>query len=62
VAQNFLLQMDRRGGKLEFHPEAEQAMEMMGDPMHLTNVISNLLENAMKYTQTQSRDHSFHSQ
>jgi two-component system phosphate regulon sensor histidine kinase PhoR len=49
VAQNFLLQMDRRGGKFEFLPEAEQAM-VMGDPMHLTNVISNLLENAMKYT------------
>jgi two-component system phosphate regulon sensor histidine kinase PhoR len=49
VAQNFLLQMDKRGGKLEFLPEAEQA-EVKGDPMHLTNVISNLLENAMKYT------------
>jgi len=49
VAQNFLLQMDKRGGKFEFLPEAEQAM-VMGDPMHLTNVISNLLENAMKYT------------
>ena len=41
--------MDKRGGKLEFLPEAEQA-EVKGDPMHLTNVISNLLENAMKYT------------
>jgi two-component system phosphate regulon sensor histidine kinase PhoR len=49
VAQNFLLQMDKRGGKLEFLPEAELA-EVKGDPMHLTNVISNLLENAMKYT------------
>jgi len=49
VAQNFLLQMDKRGGKLEFLPEAEQA-EVKGDPMHLTNVISNLMENAMKYT------------
>jgi two-component system phosphate regulon sensor histidine kinase PhoR len=26
-------------------------VEIKGDPMHLTNVISNLLENAMKYTQ-----------
>lgn len=49
VAQNFLLQMDKRGGKLEFLPEAEQ-VEVKGDPMHLTNVISNLLENAIKYT------------
>jgi len=49
VAQNFLLQMDKRGGKLEFHPEADRAM-VSGDVIHLTNVISNLLENAMKYT------------
>ena len=49
VAQNFLLQMDKRGGKLEFHPEADQAV-VSGDVIHLTNVISNLMENAMKYT------------
>jgi two-component system phosphate regulon sensor histidine kinase PhoR len=49
VAQNFLLQMDKRGGKLEFHPEADQTM-VSGDVIHLTNVISNLMENAMKYT------------
>jgi len=49
VAQNFLLQMDKRGGKLEFQPEADQTV-VTGDLMHLTNVISNLMENAMKYT------------
>lgn len=49
VAQNILLQLDRRNGKLEFLPEAESAV-VQGDLMHLTNVISNLLENAMKYT------------
>ncbi len=49
VAQNFLLQMDKRSGKLEFHPEADQAV-VSGDLMHLTNVISNLMENALKYT------------
>jgi len=49
VAQNFLLQMDKRGGKLEFHPEADQSV-ITGDLMHLTNVISNLMENALKYT------------
>lgn len=49
VAQNFLLQMDKRGGKLEFLPEADQSV-VTGDPMHLTNVVSNLMENAMKYT------------
>jgi len=49
VAQNFLLQMDKRGGKLEFQPEADQTV-VTGDLMHLTNVVSNLMENAMKYT------------
>jgi two-component system phosphate regulon sensor histidine kinase PhoR len=49
VAQNFFLQMEKRDGKLEFLPEADRA-EVQGDPMHLTNVISNLMENALKYT------------
>ncbi len=49
VAQNFLLQLDKREGKLEFFPEAEDAV-VNGDLMHLTNVVSNLLENAIKYT------------
>jgi two-component system phosphate regulon sensor histidine kinase PhoR len=41
--------MDKRGGKLEFQPEADQTV-VTGDLMHLTNVVSNLMENAMKYT------------
>ena len=49
VAQNFLLQLDKRDGRLEFLPEAEDRWSQ-GDAMHLTNVISNLIENAMKYT------------
>lgn len=49
VAQNFLLQLDRQGGKLDFLPEAETAV-IKGDLMHITNVLSNLLENAMKYS------------
>ena len=49
VAQNFLLQIERRQGKLEFLPEAENSV-ITGDSVHMTNVVSNLLENAMKYT------------
>lgn len=49
VAQNFLLQIDKREGRLEFLPEAEDAV-VQGDLMHLTNVVSNLIENAIKYT------------
>jgi two-component system phosphate regulon sensor histidine kinase PhoR len=41
--------MDKRGGKLEFLPEADRSV-ITGDLMHLTNVVSNLMENAMKYT------------
>jgi two-component system phosphate regulon sensor histidine kinase PhoR len=49
VAQNFLLQIEKRNGLLEFLPEAEVSF-IKGDSMHLTNVVSNLIENAMKYT------------
>lgn len=51
VAQNFLLQIDKREGRLEFLPEADNTV-IQGDQMHITNVISNLLENAMKYTKS----------
>ncbi len=51
VAQNFLLQIDKREGMLEFLPEADNSV-IQGDLMHITNVISNLLENAMKYTRS----------
>ena len=54
VAQNFLLQIDKRAGKLEFTPEAEETV-VRGDVMHLTSVISNLIENAMKYTRQTPR-------
>jgi two-component system phosphate regulon sensor histidine kinase PhoR len=49
VAQNFLLQLEKKDGRLEFLPEAESAV-ITGDLMHLTNVVSNLIENAVKYT------------
>jgi two-component system phosphate regulon sensor histidine kinase PhoR len=49
VARNFFLQIDKRDGTLEFLPEAEDAT-VRGDAMHLTNVVSNLMENALKYT------------
>ncbi len=49
VAQNFLLQIDKRAGRLEFLPEADDPV-IMGDVMHITNLISNLMENALKYT------------
>lgn len=49
IAQNFFLQIDRKGGHFEFLPEADNAI-IKGDYVHITNVISNLLENAIKYS------------
>ena len=49
VAQNFLLQIDNRAGRLDFLPEAEDSL-ILGDKMHIINVISNFMENALKYT------------
>ena len=49
VAQNFFLQIEKRKGELSFFPEAENS-GIMGDSIHITNVVSNLLENAVKYT------------
>ncbi|MFO7669813.1 MAG: ATP-binding protein, partial [Bacteroidales bacterium] len=42
-------QIDKRAGRLEFLPEADDPV-IMGDVMHITNLISNLMENALKYT------------
>ena len=49
VAQNFLIQIEKRKGKITFLPNAEDS-RIIGDDIHITNVISNLLENAVKYT------------
>jgi two-component system phosphate regulon sensor histidine kinase PhoR len=49
VAQNFYIQIEKRKGELNYLPDAEDA-KIIGDDIHITNVISNLLENAVKYT------------
>lgn len=49
VVSNFTLQVVKRNGKLEVHPDAEEDIVFV-DPVHLTNVVSNLLENAVKYS------------
>ncbi len=50
VAGNFLLQVENKGGLLIPSLHAEQTWVSV-DSVHMTNVISNLLDNAIKYTE-----------
>ncbi|MGC9341586.1 MAG: sensor histidine kinase [Bacteroidales bacterium] len=45
---NFRIQINKRGGSIAWFPEAEKATVEV-DEVHLTNVISNLIDNAIKY-------------
>lgn len=47
--QNIELQAKSRGGKIEKSLKAETA-NIIGDKIHLTNVVFNLLDNAVKYS------------
>ncbi len=48
VLNNFDLQIKKKGGNLSWNLEAEKSIIFV-DEVHLANVISNLLDNAMKY-------------
>ncbi len=48
VAESFKLPMQERHVELHLHPHAGNA-EVMGDRMHLTNAMFNLIDNALKY-------------
>jgi signal transduction histidine kinase len=50
VASVFTVQIESRGGMLTYTPAAGSAM-ITADAMHLTNIVHNVLENAVKYTQ-----------
>jgi two-component system phosphate regulon sensor histidine kinase PhoR len=45
---NFRIQINKRGGSVEWNPEAENDIVRV-DEVHFTNVIANLLDNAIKY-------------
>jgi len=49
IADNFKLQMDERKGKLVIEPEAQNDL-IEGDDVHITNMLSNLVDNAIKYS------------
>lgn len=49
VVQTFKLKVEQSGGRLETDLGAEQNC-VLADEMHITNVLFNLLDNAMKYS------------
>ncbi len=52
VAKNYQIQVHQKGGTLTTIAEAEKAI-ILGDSVHITNVVFNLLDNAIKYCQTE---------
>ena len=45
---NINLQVEEKKGKMEVHMDAEKDM-IMADEVHFTNLVNNLLDNAVKY-------------
>ncbi len=48
AVNNFSILVEKREGELDYLPTATKS-RIRGDEVHLTNVLSNLLDNAMKY-------------
>ncbi len=49
--QNISLQVEAKHGEIHFNPKAEYSF-VQADRVHMTNVVSNLLDNANKYSPT----------
>jgi len=49
AADNFKIQLNNRGGKLQLDTNLDDTT-IQADEMHITNVIVNLLDNALKYS------------
>lgn len=49
VCETFQVQVEERSGKLDVMLSAENYI-LMGDQVHLTNIVFNLLDNALKYS------------
>lgn len=52
VVDQLALQIENRGGKLQCHLDAQQTI-IDADDVHITNIIFNLLDNAIKYSTEQ---------
>lgn len=50
VASSFRLRLEERGGQLELSTGTGSAI-VVGDPVHLTNAVFNLVDNAVKYSE-----------
>lgn len=49
VLNNLGLQIEQRGGEVDLHFEADREV-VEADELHLTNIVYNLLDNALKYS------------
>jgi len=49
VADTAEIQLEKRNGIIELHNQAKNQM-ISGDPIHLTNILNNLVDNAIKYS------------
>ena len=49
IAGNFALKVESRGGTIEIDPEADDPYACV-DELHFTNIIYNLMDNALKYS------------
>ncbi|MGZ5135364.1 MAG: sensor histidine kinase [Flavitalea sp.] len=49
VVDNYKLQLQEKKGHIEFHPNAKMDY-VEADPVHFRNVLSNLVDNAVKYS------------
>ncbi len=49
AVQNLAIQAENRGGRIQMQLQAENE-EVIGDEIHLTNLVINLVDNAIKYS------------
>ena len=51
IIRSLKLQFDSKNAKVEYHSENNDAV-IVGDPLHMSNVVYNIVDNALKYSGT----------